>query len=257
MNKKPYHDKTIWIIGASTGIGNALSRELSDRGASLILSARSKDKLETLNYQISGKHRVLNVDVSNVEEMKVAAKTIQKDYKKLDCVIFLAAIYNPGLFETQKTSDIKKMIEVNLLGAFNVAQIIIPIFKEQKHGLLALCGSVAGYKGLPNSQPYAATKAGIISMAESLKSELATHNIDVKLINPGFVETEMTKKNSFPMPFIIKAEAAAKVIANDLLKKKFEIHFPKRFTYLVKLLGILPNFLFFIISQKLIAKLKK
>ena len=135
------------------------------------------------------------------------------------------------------------MVDINFKGALNVVHAALPVLKKRVHGQLALCGSVAGYRGLPYSQPYGATKAALISLAESLKVE--NEELDIKVINPGFVRTPMTDKNDFKMPMIIEPEEAAKIIAKELQTSRFEIHFPKRFTFLVKLLALLPSFLYF------------
>lgn len=241
MSVKPtFHDKVIWIIGASSGIGEALARELASRGAVLALSARRKDALETLKDALGGeKHRMFTLDVTDAELITRTAGAIRAAFGRIDSVIFLAANYTPMKLESLDLAVTRQIIDVNLTGAFHVVSAVLPILKDQSAGQIALCGSVAGYIGLPGGQPYSATKAGIINLAESLHAELP-EKIDVKLISPGFVRTNLTDKNNFEMPMIISAERAAKRIADGLLKKRFEVHFPKRFTCLLKLLRILP-----------------
>lgn len=245
-----FEGKHIWIIGASSGIGCALAQELSRQGATLALSARSEDKLNTLKEELSGAHKVFPVDVTDLKKLKATADEIMGNFEKLDSVIYLAALYNPGpLYEL----DIEKthmLVNVNLNGAFNLLHAILPHFKKHGKGQIALCGSVAGYRGLPKGQPYSATKAAIINLAESLKAEEPT--LDIKLISPGFVKTDLTAKNDFDMPMMIEPEDAAKAIANGLLKKNFEIHFPKKFTFLMKILQILPAFLYFKIAKRMV-----
>ena len=235
-----YKGKYIWIIGASTGIGRALAEELAMQGATLALSARNKDRLDALNTELGGNHSVLPLDVSDHEALSEAAQSLEK----LDSVVFMAAIYAPHSEKTKEIGFIHKMITANLGGAFNTVNAVLPIFEKQGSGQIALCGSVAGYRGLPYGQPYCATKAAIINYAESLQVELVRKNIDVKVINPGFVRTPLTDKNKFPMPMIIEAKEAAKAIAKGLLSNGFEIHFPKKFTYIMKALSILPSFLY-------------
>jgi len=130
--------------------------------------------------------------------------------------------------------------------------VVTPFFVSQGHGQVNLCGSVSGYFGLPNAQPYSSTKAAITNLAESLYVEYKPKNIDVKLISPGFVSTPMTSKNDFVMPMVIDAKTAAKSIIKGLTASAFEIHFPKRFTLLIKLLRLLPYWLAFKLSGKLI-----
>ncbi len=244
-----YNNKHIWIIGASTGIGRALAVELSQQGATLALSARREDKLKTLNVDLGGQHHVFPLDVADTDGFIEVAKTVKETFSQLDSVIFMAAIYDPAPLSKLNIETAHQMVDINLNGAFNTVHAVLPILKEQGNGQLVLCGSVAGYRGLPNGQPYSATKAAVINLAESLRAEERT--LDIKVINPGFVRTPLTDKNDFEMPMMIEAEAAAKIIAKELQTKRFEIHFPKRFTFLMKFLKILPSFLYFkLISKK-------
>ena len=129
------------------------------------------------------------------------------------------------------------IVSVNLTGSFHVAQLAPPLLR--KGGQLAFCGSVAGLIGLPQGQIYSATKAGVINLAESLRAELAGR-IDVRLINPGFVDTRMTRRNDFAMPALVTPETAARAIIRGLNSRRFETHFPRRLTLGMKLLAALP-----------------
>jgi len=164
--------KNIWIIGCSSGIGEALARELHDQGANLILSARGEDKLNALNKELDNKHQVMPVDAGDFKSLQDASNKIEN----LDSVVFLAAIYAPHSDKPHEINFVHQMINVNLGGAFNIVYAVRDRFEKQGHGHIALCGSVAGYRGLPNGQPYCATKAAIINYAESLKIELEPKN---------------------------------------------------------------------------------
>ena len=238
-----YAGKHIWIIGASSGIGRALAVELDAQGARLALSARSEDKLNALNEELGGRHAILPLDVADAKAFEATANTVRNMFPRLDSSIFMAAVYNPASLENFDIKDAHQTVNINLNGAFNAVHAVLPILREQGSGQLALCGSVAGYRGLPNGQPYSATKAAVINLAESLRAKES--ELDIKVINPGFVRTPLTDKNDFKMPMMIEAEEAAKVIARELQTKRFEIHFPKSFTFFVKLLRILPSFLYF------------
>lgn len=242
-----YNGKHVWIIGASTGIGEALATELNKCGANLILSSRSQAKLEDLNKAFESQHQVLSFDVSDFKKVKSAANKI----KKIDLVVFLAAIYSPHSEHPKSVEFIHSMINVNLGGAFNTVHAVTEIFEKQGFGHIALCASVAGYRGLPYGQPYCATKAAIINYAESLKIEFEPKNIKVQVINPGFVKSPLTDKNDFTMPMIMETDKAAKALANGLLSNRFEIHFPKRFTFIMKFLRILPSWLYFPVARHL------
>lgn len=238
-------NKTVWIIGASSGIGEALAKEFHNQGAHLILSARREDELKRINNLCDDKHRVVPVDAGDADALKKAADTIEN----LDTVIFMAAIYSPHSDKPKPIEFVHDMINVNLGGAFNTVYAVREIFEKQGYGHIALCGSVAGYRGLPNGQPYCATKAAIISYTESLKIELEPHNIKVQVINPGFVKSPLTDKNNFPMPMIMETETAAKALINGLKSNCFEINFPKKFTFVMKILRLLPSWLYFKVSR--------
>lgn len=245
-----YKNEIIWIIGASSGIGHALAIELAARGATLVLSARRKDELEKLKEQIGEHHVICPLDVANTDLTLRTAKSIHAGNGRIDRVIFMSAAYTPMQLDALDMLFTKHMIEVNILGAFNVVHAVLPLLKEQKSGQIALCGSVAGYTGLSGGQPYSATKAAVMNLAESLCTECLSC-IDVKLISPGFVRTALTEKNDFSMPMIITPEVAAKAITDGLLSKSFEIHFPKKFTLMLKFLRFLPYALAFKIIKKL------
>mgnify|MGYP002785041872 CR=1 FL=1 len=239
MNQYRYDNEVIWIIGASSGIGRALAGELSRRGATLALSARRRESLDTLKESLGEQHRIFVLDVTDSDLVIRTAYAIRAAFGHIDRIIFLAAAYTPMQIDKLDLAMTMHIIDVNLLGAFHVVHAVLPILKEQQKGQLVLCGSVAGYTGLPGGQPYSATKAAIINLAESLRSELPKH-IQVKLINPGFVHSELTDKNTFKMPKIISAERAANHIADGLQDSSFELHFPKNFTVWLKFLRLLP-----------------
>lgn len=252
MSKNDYKDQVVWIIGASSGIGAALACELSKRGAILALSGRRKTELEKLKNQLGDRHKIFPLDVSDTSAVSHTAQIIRSSFSQLNKVVFLAASYTPMKIDALDIVNTKQMVDTNLTGAFNVVHAALPVLRAQQNkGQIALCASIAGFIGLPGGQPYSATKAGVISLAESLHAECKNY-IDVKLINPGFVRTSLTDKNNFHMPLMIEPEQAANEIADGLLSKRFEIHFPKGFTWLLKILRALPYGL----SLKLLQKIK-
>lgn len=237
----------IWIIGASDGIGAAVARAWAKRGARLILSARSTEKLQSLATELGPEHVVLPLDIgtrSSVDE--VAAKI--DEIGPLSRVLHFAALYDPGKVEELDPVMAAKIITTNLTGSFHVAQVAPSLLI--KDGQLAFCGSVAGYIGLPQGQIYSATKAGVINLAESLRSELAGQ-VDVRLVSPGFVDTRLTQRNRFRMPGLVTTEMAAQAILKGLFTRKFEIHFPKRLTLPLKLLRIAPYWISLPLTQRL------
>lgn len=233
-----------WIIGASSGIGEALAKELANRGETVCVSARSKEALAALVSSLNGTgHIVLPLDVSSREEVLHAVQSLRVKFPRIDRVIFMAGIYTPMSFGSIDLDEAERIIKVNLTSPFYVVEAVLPVLIAQGGGQIALCASVAGYRGLPKSQPYGATKAGLINLAESLAAEVPKQ-IDVRVINPGFVESRLTNKNNFKMPMRISSHQAAKAIVKGLDSSGFEIHFPKTFTRMMKLLSVLPNWLY-------------
>ena len=237
--------QTIWIIGASSGIGKALAHHLATQGATLILSARRADTLQDIMESLSGDgHQVYPLDVQDTSAIFQTVQKITTANTSLHRILFMSATYNPSSIEDMEIEFIRKSMDVNLISAMALTQALIPVLKKQPFGQLAFCGSVAGYMGLPNGQPYSATKAGLINFTECLHAELyankTTRHIDIKLLSPGFVRTPMTDKNTFHMPFRIEPEDASKAIIAGLKSSRFEIHFPKMFTCLLKCIAILP-----------------
>lgn len=237
--------KTIWIIGASDGIGAALARALAQQGARLILSARNRAALDMLAATCSDA-RVLPLDLATPKTLAAAVATIPAG--TLDAVICTAALYDPARVEDLDPKVTATLLTVNLLGSFEIARLTPPLLRDG--GQLVLFGSVAGYFGLPGGQPYSATKAAINNLAESLRAELAPR-VDVRLVCPGFVATRLTAKNDFSMPAIITPDQAAQAVIKGLQTRAFELHFPKRLTLAMKLLRAVP----YALSLRLTARL--
>lgn len=225
--------RRVWIIGASAGIGAALARALAAQGARLVLSARDAAALAALAQDCGGAG-VLAFDLAQPGALEAAAEQAGPPF---DAVICTAALYEPAPLAQAAPAQIAAMVQVNLLGTLEVARLAPRLLREG--GQLVLFGSVAGYVGLPGGQPYSATKAAVNNLAESLAAELWPR-VDVRLVCPGFVASRLTAKNRFAMPALITPDEAAAHVLRGLLGRRFEIHFPKRFTLAVKLLRLLP-----------------
>lgn len=242
-----YRGKNIWIIGASDGIGKALAVALHQLGANLILSSRSREKLEELQRSFQAETVIVPLDVTSINDFHTAA-TFVLGLKKIDYIIYLPGFYEPMPLKSLTNEIIDMTIAVNLRSVFTLLQSTLDYLKKNPECQLAVFASCAGYIGLPNAQPYAATKAAVINLLESFKAEHPTLN--VKLINPGFVKTRLTDKNKFYMPALISAQQAANAVLEGLLKNKFEIHFPKRLTWAIKLLKLVPyKWYFFFLNR--------
>ncbi len=242
------NDETVWIIGASDGIGEALAREWAARGARVILSARSEEKLKSLAVGLGPEHVAVSLDVADRESLDAAARRIT-ELGPIDRVVHLAAAYDPGKIVEIDPVKAAQIVSINLTGSFHIAQVAPSLLREG--GQLALCGSVAGYFGLPQGQIYSATKAGVINLAESLRSELKD-KVDVRLISPGFVDTRLTRRNNFEMPGMLTPEKAAVAIIDGLAGKRFEIHFPWRFTMGIKFLQLIPYWISLRLTRRLV-----
>jgi NAD(P)-dependent dehydrogenase (short-subunit alcohol dehydrogenase family) len=240
--------RTVWMIGASTGIGRATAAALHQRGAKVVVSARKADALNSFVRQHPGS-LALALDTTDGTAIQTAARQLL-DLGPLDCVVYCAGHYQAMRAETLDLPDMLRHIEVNYAGALKVLDAVLPALLARGSGHISLVGSVAGYRGLPQSLAYGPTKAALINLAETLYLDLHPKGIGVSIINPGFVATPLTAGNEFDMPALLTPEQAAQAIVAGWGKGAFEIHFPKRFTLWLKLLRILPNRLFFSLVRK-------
>ena len=247
--------KNIWIIGASSGIGMELAKIYISQGHNVAISARTNHLLENLaneNSEFFKNILPLALDVRNQTDVDVALKKIIEKWQKIDLLIYASGIYDPEKIRNLDIQYSKEVIDINLTSIFNFLLPVVGEMKKNQSGQIALIASVAGYRGLPNSGAYGASKAAIINLCESLYVQLRPFNISVTVVNPGFVKSKLTDKNDFKMPFIIEANKAAKIIVDGLNKKKFEIHFPPIFSLILKILQIIPNSWFLRVSSKMI-----
>jgi short-subunit dehydrogenase len=238
--------KRVWIIGASTGIGAALANLLHSRKAKVAVSARSADKLAAMVTRFgAARAMALPLDITKVETIKAAEAELIAAWGGYDLVIFMAGDYTAMRAWELDLKVAQQMIDINWGGFMNGLSVVIPTLMKQQAGGIALVSSVAGYRGLPKSLVYGPTKAALINLAETLYLDLKDKGLDIYVINPGFVKTPMTDKNDFDMPSIITPEEAAEEIEKGFSKGEFEIHFPKRFTNMLKALRHLPYSLYF------------
>lgn len=237
--------RRVWVIGASSGIGEATARALLDRGARVALSARSRAPLEALARAHSERSLVLPLDITVVGEVKAARAEIESRWQGIDLAIVMAGTHKPVRAWQLDVERARELFEVNLMGVLAAAAEVVPVLLGQRAGGIAIVSSVAGYGGLPTSLLYGATKAALINFAETLYLDLQPKGISVYLVNPGFVKTPLTDKNEFEMPALITADEAAREIVAGLERGAFEIHFPKRFTRALKLLRLLPYRFYF------------
>ncbi len=241
---------TAWIVGGSTGIGRDLAVKLASAGVKVAVSSRSADKLNEL-CATSDNLYAFPLDVTNAKDVAAAYADIISQLSSLDLVILNAGVWHPMTVEEFDVTQCNQSMAVNHGGITNALSVLLPDMLAKNQGHIGLVGSVAGYRGLPKAIAYAPSKAAVISLAEVLKLELTDTNIDVSLINPGFVETPMTSVNDFPMPYIISSDDAAERILKGLKRRKFEIAFPWQLVWSLKFLRLLPYSLYFPLARRM------
>lgn len=229
--------KVAWVVGASSGIGAAVARELVTRGATVAISARRKDQLA----DIAGADMlVLPADVTDAGALAAAAARIREELGPIDLAVLAAGYWkqlDPAHWDTELFD---RHIQVNLTGMSNSIAALLPDMLQRRSGVIAGISSVAGFRGLAGAEAYGATKAGQINLLESLRVHLARTGVRVTTVCPGFVRTELTAGNRFPMPFIIEADEAARFICDGLERERAEIVFPARMALLMKASRFVP-----------------
>lgn len=241
--------KYAWIIGASSGIGQALAIQMAQAGWQVAISARRVDVLHTMQAHHPQLHAYA-LDVTDLSSVQQAHAAMIKKWGRLDICVVNAGDYVPMPLADFKRELFIKLNAVNYLGVINVLEVILPTMLQQAQGQILLTASLAGYAGLPKSAPYSASKAAVINLAESLHLELKQRGVLLRVINPGFVRSALTAKNNFKMPFLIEPDQAAQAIMRDLDKTHFEIVFPKRFAWLMKLLRLMPYAVYFALTKR-------
>lgn len=239
--------KTVWLTGASAGIGEALAKMMAQNGWQVYATARDKGALEALSGQVDGIIPMPG-DVTDAQAMQAMAERIGH----IDLAVFNAGYYKPDPIADFTYAEFEKHVQVNLLGVGACVAACMPAMRAQGQGHIAITASVAGYHGLPKSLSYGPTKAALINFAESLAVEARGTGVKVQVINPGFVKTRLTDQNTFPMPFLMDTEQAAAHIMRGLDKGGFEIAFPWLFGRILRLIAGLP----YALSIPLVAKTK-
>lgn len=233
-----------WITGASSGIGRELAHLLDQRIGKVVVSARSAGKLDELANAGRGL-KPYPLDVTDADAVGQCVDVVERECGPIDL-----AVLNAGTWTILDKADldleaIRRGVEVNYMGVVNALAALVPRMRERGAGHIAIVASVAGYRGLPRAAAYGPTKAALINLAETLRGELEPFGITVSLVNPGFVDTPMTRGNRFPMPSLMPAPDAARALLSGLEKRQYEIVFPRGFVRSVKLLRIVPNRIFF------------
>ncbi|AXT27881.1 SDR family NAD(P)-dependent oxidoreductase [Ruegeria sp. AD91A] len=233
-----FDGKTIWIIGASEGLGRALAQALSRKGASLILSARNLERLSEMCSELPDA-RAIRCDVTDLDSVRSAVAEVGH----VDGLVYNAGAYDPMRSAEWDTEASLRMSDVNYLGALRVLGETVPGFVRAGQGEVTLIGSLAGYHGLPAAIGYGASKAALISLAETMRHDLAGTGVTVRIVNPGFIKTRLTEKNSFKMPMLMTPEDAADRVVKAMSHRRFRTDFPAPFSWFIRLIDYLPDLL--------------
>jgi len=226
-----------WVVGGSSGIGAAVARELQSRGALVAISARRQDQLDEVS---DGTMLAVAADVTDAQSLNAAASRIREELGPIDLAVLSAGYWKQMTGNDWDSESFDRHVQVNLIGMSNSIAAVLPDMLAQHNGVIAGISSVAGYRGLTGSAAYGATKAGQINLLESLRIQVARAGVRVITVCPGFVRTDLTAVNDFPMPFIIEADQAGRAICDGLERERTEIVFPVRMALLMKAARLVP-----------------
>ena len=250
---KSSHQKTAWIIGASSGIGRALALRLASEGHRVAVSARSAQPLQELaaeSANMAGEIVAVPLDATHIEQFHSAGRQVEEMFGSVDTVLHNAALYTPMPLKNFSAAAANRLFSVNIESVTNGLDICLHKLQHKPRQIL-ITTSPSGYRGMPGGGAYGASKAALINLAESFHAELKQQGIAIRIINPGFVDTPLTSQNRFHMPFLMSVEEAAERIAKKFWNGPFEIYFPKRLIWPLKIMRILPTGLLLRLTRKL------
>ncbi|WP_299779612.1 SDR family NAD(P)-dependent oxidoreductase [uncultured Roseobacter sp.] len=238
---KNWNGKRYWLVGAGDGLGAALATRLSAAGAHVIVSSRSEDKLKALVEALPSDGSYQTVDVADDQSVKAAAEAIGP----VDGVVFLAGVYWPFPAQEWNADQATAMADINFTGLVRVMGAVVPGMVRRDAGHIVITGSLSGFRGLPGSIGYTASKAGTMSLAECMYADLRQTGVQVQVANPGFIKTQLTDKNDFKMPFLMTPEEAAEYMFKHMNSDRFKLSFPRLFSLVFRGSQLLPDWLYF------------
>ena len=237
-------DGIVWITGAGSGIGRALALRYLRTGAVVAGTARRVETLESLKTEAGAAGRrfhALPADLTDLAATRAVVTHIEVELGPVRLAVLNAGTHQPTPGRSFRAEAVQHLLNANVMTVANALDAVLPAMLTRQKGMVAINASLAGYRGLPSAAAYGASKAALINMAEALKLDLEDSGIDVRLISPGFIKTPLTDRNTFPMPFLMPVEKAAERLFQALEHGSgFEIVFPRRFAYMLKLLQLLP-----------------
>ena len=243
-----WKDKVVLLTGASSGIGEGIAIALAKRGAILGLLARRESLLKELAQKCEsagGTARTLACDVTDAEAVQKAAGTLREEFGHIDILIANAGIGG----NNKETRDLQPeavgaIIDINLMGAVNSVHAVLPQMLERGSGHLVAVSSLAGFRGLPKSAAYSASKAGMTAFFESARLDVQQKGVDVTIIQPGFIRTPLTEGRTNNMPFLMELNDAIPNFLNAIERKKKFAAFPWQLATIVRLGKIMPAWLY-------------
>ena len=250
--------KLIFVTGASSGIGKALYIKFANSGWKVLASARRLDLLKKLDKESKNINPIIPIkmDISNKKTVSSQVNKTIKKYGIPDIVLLNAGTNNPNSKNIFSLEETAKIFKINFFGTLNCLHALLPFLKKKNKSQVIFMSSVAGYRGLPYAAAYCSSKSAITTFAESIYNQCKNLGIAIRVINPGFIKTPLTDKNKFKMPMIIPVEKAADIMYKKIIfSKKFEINCPWFFCFIMKILRILPNSLYFSLTHLLIKRL--
>jgi short-subunit dehydrogenase len=249
------NERIAWITGASSGIGKALALRMARDGWRVAITARSASTLAEVAAEarsLDGSLLPCPADVTDRAGMADILRRIEGELGPVNLAVLNAGSHREVAAASFDADDFRALMELNFLGAVNGIEALLPGMLARGSGRIAIVASVAGYTGLPTAAAYGASKAALINMAEALQPELAAAGVALQIVNPGFVRTPLTDRNSFPMPFLMEPDDAADAFWRGLQSDRFEIVFPRRLAWLLKALKLLPYPLYFAITRRML-----
>lgn len=244
--------KLAWVTGGGSGIGRALAMRLGEAGWRVAVSARTSADLDSLAAAFPDMIRPFVLDVTDNDAVAATVAQIVRDMGQIDLVVLGAGTYKPIMAASFDREIFARTLDVNVMGTVNCLSAIMPAMIDRRGGHIAIMASVAGFVGLPGAAAYGASKAALNVMAEALEPDLERHNVRLSVINPGFVDTPLTRENDFPMPFLITTDVAVDAIMKGLVRSRFEIVFPWPMAMAMKLLALLPHRLRLAITRRMV-----
>jgi NADP-dependent 3-hydroxy acid dehydrogenase YdfG len=236
-----WQGKRYWLVGASDGLGKALAHIMSRAGAEVIVSARGEDKLKALVAELPGKASYQTIDISENESVAEAAKAVGD----IDGLVLLAGVYWPFGAKDWNADQATAMADINFTGFVRVLGQVVPQFVEKDAGHILITSSLTGFRGLPGSIGYTASKAATMSLAECIYADLRKTGIKVQVATPGFIKTQLTEKNDFKMPFIMETDVAAREMFEHMNDSAFKKSFPRLFSLVFRGSQFLPDWLYY------------